>query len=85
MDPRVLTQVRPFTMLPASLAQVANIDYLMINRLVTNLSLMCILDEFETLWDKQLAVVVNGDLGGVRRNRVLRKEIPQQSDTIGVT
>lgn len=35
MDPRVFKEVRPFSVLPASLAQAANIDFITINRLVT--------------------------------------------------
>ena len=35
MDPRLVTQIRPFTMLPAGLVQAANIDFVMINRLVS--------------------------------------------------
>ena len=35
MDPRIFKEVRPFSVLPASLAQAANIDFITINRLVT--------------------------------------------------
>jgi hypothetical protein len=34
MDPRVFKEVRPFSILPASIAQAANIDFVTINRLV---------------------------------------------------
>jgi hypothetical protein len=36
MDPRLFKEVRPFSILPASLAQAANIDFMTINRLVNN-------------------------------------------------
>ena len=35
MDPRLFKEVRPFSILPASFAQAANIDFVTINRLVT--------------------------------------------------